>query len=429
MRIITLFLLCCGLCAASNAKPFTLDIEDLRKKVQTELRSGILDFWLKHSIDKDCGGYITGLAEDGSWSDAEKKYLLTQTRLVWFFSKAHRHGIVDRPCLEMATHGYEFLIKHMWDKENGGFYWLVDRQGEVVKDRKSIYTQTFAIYALSEYYLASKNKEALAYAEKLFDLYESKARDGSYGYLQNFNRDWTLRGERQHKTLDVHMHIMECYTTLYEASGKEKHKQALKDIIALLMEKSINKEHGSAYEPYNRQFEPINGRGGEMTTSYGHNVELGWLLLEALRVLGADREDYKKEILGLVDHALRCGFDQERGGVAMYGPHAGHSLEAKQFSPLRLRKSWWEQSELIVALLESYAWTGEEQYGVAFKKTFDWIWKHHRDQQHGGWYSMIDWEGTQVLNRYKGGGWKSPYHNGRALIMLENRLSALSKQQ
>lgn len=419
MRICLICIFCLQLLPAVE------DLRQVKEQVHKELRTGILDFWLRHCIDDECGGYITGLAEDGTKTEVNKKYLLTQARLVWFFSSAHRHGIIDRPCLEKAAHGYRFLIKHMWDNEHGGFYWLVDRQGEVIDDRKSVYTQTFAIYALSEYYMASKDAEALAYAEKLFDLYQTKARDGDLGYLQNFNRDWTLRGKKNNKTLDVHMHIMECFTTLYEASGKAVHKKALQDIIALLMEKAINREHGSAYEPYNRAFEPIAGSKGEMTTSYGHNVELGWLLLEALRVLGEDREQYRTQVLGLVDHALRYGFDEERGGVAMYGPHVGHSLDADQFSPLRLRKSWWEQSEMLVALMEAYAWTQDERYGQAFSKTFDWVWSHHIDKKHGGWYAIASWDGTKILSPYKGGGWKSPYHNGRALIMLERRLNKM----
>lgn len=400
----------------------------VHKEVHQHLRQGVISFWAEHAIDGQRGGYTMELAEDGSWTGVDKKYLLTQVRMVWFFARAHRHGIEDPDCLALARHGFDFVINNMWDETHGGFYWLVDGDGKVLKDGKSVYTQSFAIYALSEYYLASNDPQALAYAEQLFDLFISKASDGEYGFRENFHRDWTPKEGRTKKTLDTHMHLMECFTTLYAASGKAKHRQALEHMIALLTTKCIDPEHGYAYEPYDRQFKPI-PRGEHMTTSYGHNVELGWLLLEALRVLEQDPEPYKQQILGMIDHALHYGWDDEHGGLALYGPPSGAVLEAVQLGEKRLLKSWWVQSEMLVALLEAYEWTGEETYKQAFLKIFDWISRHHIDKRHGGWYGIFSWDGKTLRSPSKGGGWKSAYHNGRALMIVEQRLQKILNQQ
>ncbi len=400
-------------------------LEDTLGKVEDNLRHGVLDFWAKYSPDKARGGFNLQLDLKGKVTDDTKKYLLTQTRMVWIFSRAHNHGITDKGYLKLATHGFKFLCDKMWDKEYGGFYWLVDGEGNPVKDHKSVYTQTFAIYALSEYYLASKDPRALAYAEKLFDLFVTNASDGEFGFTENLDRTWKPKKpkDQQGKTLDTHMHLMECFTTLYQASGKPQHKKALEDMIALIVDKCIDTKGGFAYEPYDRQFNPVSRRKDkQMTTSYGHNVELGWLMLEAFKVLKTDREPYKKNILGLIDHAIEFGCDDERGGIAMYGPHSGHVVDAKDMSDLRLRKSWWEQSEMLVACLEAYAWTNDKKYLDAFYKTWDWTWKHQIDHSNGEWFSLISWDGSKVQSTHKGGGWKSAYHNGRALMMLESRL-------
>jgi len=58
--------------------------------------------------------------------------------------------------IEAAEHGYRFLKEKMWDTDNGAFYWEVDATGnEKLKPRKHLYSQSFALYAISEYFLAT----------------------------------------------------------------------------------------------------------------------------------------------------------------------------------------------------------------------------------------------------------------------------------
>src|SRR5690606_31655984 len=134
-----------------------------------------------------------------------------------------------------------FVERHMRDHAHGGYFAVVSREGEMLKDHKSVYQQSFAIYAFSELFLASGNPQALASAEALFDVFQTKARDGDLGYHENLAADWSLReGKPLRKTLDTHMHLMECFTTLYEASGKPEHRLALEAVVDLLLTKAIH---------------------------------------------------------------------------------------------------------------------------------------------------------------------------------------------
>ena len=40
---------------------------------------------------------------------------------------------------KLARHGVDFLINKMWDREYGGFYWMMDRKGNVKIDQKIVY--------------------------------------------------------------------------------------------------------------------------------------------------------------------------------------------------------------------------------------------------------------------------------------------------
>ena len=115
----------------------------------------------------------------------------------------------------------------------------MDKTGAPVSTDKIMYGQSFVIYCMSECALATGNAEARATAEHTFDLVQKYAADTAYGgYREMFLRDWQPRpsgaygGDR--KSFDVHMHLMEAYTTLYELTRAEIHRRKLLEVIDVL---------------------------------------------------------------------------------------------------------------------------------------------------------------------------------------------------
>jgi N-acylglucosamine 2-epimerase len=58
---------------------------DFITKYENELYSSVIPFWEKNCIDKECGGYFTMLDRDGSIYDTEK-YMWMQWRIVYMFA-------------------------------------------------------------------------------------------------------------------------------------------------------------------------------------------------------------------------------------------------------------------------------------------------------------------------------------------------------
>ena len=91
-------------------------------------------------------------------------------------------------------------------------------------DKKILYGLSFAIYALSEYTLATGDPRGHRVRRRPRSTScRSTAPIRRYGgYFEMFERDWTLcgpgSGGGDRKTLDVHMHLMEAFTTLYECT-------------------------------------------------------------------------------------------------------------------------------------------------------------------------------------------------------------------
>lgn len=400
-------------------------------------RDAIMKFWLDRCEDKDFGGFLTNFDAEGKDLGTPEKYLNTQCRFIWTFSSLLRHG-GDAGYERLARQGVDFLIKYLWDDEWGGFYWKCNRDGSMLDDGKIVYGESFAIYALSEYYLATRDPRGLEYAEKVFDLLQKYCADTHYaGYREYFNRDWTAEtpgfGGGDRKTLDSHMHLMEAFTVLYEASGKEIHRRKLKELTDLIVEKMVDQERGSGLNQFDLAWNSVPAlslkrtwnaeRFGErpaeptQTTSYGHNTELVWLMNRALEIGGYDSTPYKPLMKKLLDHAIRNGIDWEYGGV--YRDGLRETGEA-----IVLEKEFWQNAEIMTGMLDGYSTFGDEVYLEAFVNVWDFNRKYMVIEGMGEWRTLCDREG-RILDNNIGNPWKVSYHTGRALMECADRLERL----
>lgn len=414
--------------------------EQLHKKyneLDLHLREELMPFWEKNGVDKEYGGYLVCFDGEGRAEPEADKYIVTQTRMIWAYS-AFARMLGKKEYLPLARQGVEFFIRHFWDEEYGGWYWKTARDGSLLDDGKVVYGQTFAIYALSEYTLASGEAIGLTYASKTFDLLQKYCADtANGGYYENMERDWSRSAPGfaagDLKSLDIHMHTLEAFTTLYECSGLEIHKRKLEEVIDVVMSKMVNQEAGCGLNQFDCRFvsrPAINIRRtwnaeretGEVietptdTTSYGHNVELCWLLNRAVDIMGAPADRYADITRKLTDHALKYGYDKEKGGVYRDGPHDG--------APLVRDKEWWQNCEVLVGFLDAYERLGSKEYAQAFIKTWEFDNEYMINHQVGEWRQLLKEDGTVLISNI-GNVWKAMYHTGRAMMECKLRLERI----
>jgi len=400
-------------------------LSGILERAHLNLVDNVLPFWARNAWDAQYGGFLTRLDRQGRRLEEHEKFLMMQVRMIASLSWAHQYGLTDRGYLDMAGEGFKFLVKHFWDAEEGGFHFSVTREGAPLCRRKNTDFHAYALTGLVAFHEASGRPEPLAWAVRVFDLLQEKARDGDLGYIEDFDSGtWpALNADQMHlgaqqaiKTIDMHTNVLEGFTYLARVTRQPEHLAALKQVLELILARGIDPESGATYTAFDRDWRPVPDAQGKLTTSYGINVELAWLLLEAVDVLGAPRDVYRAPILGLLDHALDYGFDHGLGGLAAYGPMRGHVLDTHDLKPDRHLRAWWEQAELMNALVDALEWTGDSNYLDAFLKLCDWIWAHQIDHEHGDWYQDIDPATREPLTTDKGGEWKTAFHVSRALI-------------
>ena len=139
-----------------------------KKKLYAQYRNLLLDgiapFWLERGIDREHGGVLSCMSDDGQVLSGDK-FIWSQARSVWTFSALYNR-IEPRPeFLEAARNSVRFLLAHGRD-DRGRWVYHTDREGRVLEGATSIYADCFAIYGLSEYYRATRDELAIAVARQ-----------------------------------------------------------------------------------------------------------------------------------------------------------------------------------------------------------------------------------------------------------------------
>ena len=385
-----------------------------------ELQRGILKFWIDHAIDHQYGGVIGWLDRQGNPIPPGTKSLVQQSRVVWTFASAYER-YPEPVYKEVAAHALQFLRQKMWDSKHGGFYWLVQRDGTVAEPKKHLYGQSFALYGLAEYARAFHDPQAQKEALELFRLIDRKAHDGTNGgYFEAFTQDWKqpikndlALGLPQRKSMNTHIHLLESLTELYQVTGDKRVHDRAEEVFAICLDKIVDPGQGYLRLYFTNDWKPAEQSD---TSSYGHDIELSWLLEESAEALGrANDPKLKKATLALVDHTLRDGFDRERGGAYYEGPVGGPAKDK--------RMSWWVEAETLVGLLNAYQLTHKSEYWMRFEQQAHFVFDHFVDRQYGEWFAEIQPDGR--ITGDKTGEWKEPYHQSRACMEIIRRLQEL----
>lgn len=386
----------------------------MHKEMREHLEKIIIPFWMKLRDDAN-GGYYGYMDFDLKVDREAVKGCILNSRILWFFTNAYT-ALRDKKLLNEAEHAYDFMKKYCLDHENGGIYWSVAYDGSPVEDMKHTYNQAFAIYALSSFYGATGNKDAIETAFSLYRVIEEKCRDEG-GYLEAFDRTFqpvsneklSENGVIAERTMNTLLHVFEAYTELYRVTKDSGVAQKLKWIMELWLEKMYNPELHRQEVFFDREYNSILD-----LHSYGHDIETAWLMDRGCEILGDPAltarvspvtKDLTAEIYrrAYVDHSL---LNECEKGVD------------------NTSRIWWVQAETVVGFLNGYEKSPEhKEYLKAAQDTWQYIKDHVVDKRAGSeWFWEVDENREPSSRQPIVEPWKCPYHNGRMCLEVIKRM-------
>ena len=383
------------------------------EEVKNHLTEDIIPFW-KSLRDNEYGGYYGYMDYYLNLDKEAEKGCILNSRITWFFANAYTL-LKDESLLDEAKHGFAFMKKCM-DKENGGIYWSMKYNGEPEDTTKHTYNQAFSIYALSSYYEATGDEEALNMAKELFTIIETKCTD-ELGYMEAFDKEFNLvdndklseNGVMADKTMNTLLHVFEAYTELYRVAKLPEVKAKLEWIMDVFADKVYNPELHRQEVFFDAQYNTILD-----LHSYGHDIETAWLMDRGVEVLGDAAYEAKMSPItkDLTAQIYKIAFD-------------GRSLANEcEKGVVDTHRIWWVQAESLIGFLNGWQKDpSKTEYLEAAKEQWNFIKEYVVDKRNGSeWFWWVEPDGTPIKKPIVEP-WKCPYHNGRMCFEVIKRLS------
>lgn len=389
-----------------------MDIKDFKN----HLENHIIPFW-NHMEDNENGGFY-GYADSKGIPDKDSsKGCILNSRILWFYSASYNLLKYDA-LLKKAEHAFMFLKDYFFDIRNQGVFWSVKSDGTPLDTTKHTYNQAFAVYALSEYYIASHDKEALRLAYSLYDTIENKCRDDN-GYYEAFNREFmpvsndklSENGVMAERTMNTLLHVLEAYTQLYLADGFYKVEDSIRKILLIFKTRIYNVEKHRCEVFFDKDYKTLIN-----LESFGHDIEASWLIERACETINdkAYYEEMIPVIRGLAEGAYRNGIDRQN--YAMNNECENGTVNAM--------KVWWVQAESVTGFYNAYQSEPDKKYYREMsEKVWQYIQNYVIDKKTGEWIENISPDNSVQEGQALAHAWKCPYHNGRMCIEMIRRLS------
>lgn len=381
-----------------------VDFKQISSRYKRELLENCLPFWLEHSQDKEYGGYFSCLNRDGSVYDTDK-FIWLQGREVWMFAMLYNNVEKNRQWLDCAIQGAEFLKKYGHD-ENWDFYFSLDRKGNPLVQPYNIFSNTFACMAFAQLAKATGNEEYAQIARRIFGrILERRS---------NPKGQWCKAYPGTRPMKDFALPMIICNMALEIEDILED-----KSVLEQTIDTCLHEVFDVFYQPeLGCMLENVSSVDGSPVDCFegreinpGHDLEALWFMMN----LGVRRGD-KALIEKCVEIALRVierGWDKEFGGIYYF-------LDAKGVPQQKLewdQKLWWVHIESAIAMLKGYQLTGNEKCLEWFLKLDAYLWDNFKDKEYPEWFGYLNRRG-EVLLPLKGGKWKGCFHVPRGLYQI-----------
>lgn len=392
-----------------------MSLERLREDYCERLFKQYIPFWDKGGYDKQYGGFMCELNDDGS-VESDEKDIWYQGRGVWVYSFLYNNFDKDERWLEVARKTRDFMVKHMYCGE-GMWVQSVGRDGKKMEGTTGqgsgddIYGAMFASAGLVEYYRAAGNEEDLELAKT--SILKSAERYDEPNYLENgyrvqghsFMLVWTL-------------------TQLLSYRSDERLERLVGEHVYKIMNKFWNRRYGISNEQLQHDYSRL--ASAETSMVPGHSVETLWMVMfEALRI--KDRRlfnEAKKRFRRLIemnwDYVFE-GFGDAFDVFGASGSPAGSNFEVK---------SMWPLCEIMVGCMMVLEYSGDVWAKEWYERVRAFTLRT-MTTDYGVWRQAVDREGKDkkrpTISIYRKGNFHQPRYMMLDMLSLGRMINNKGK--
>ncbi len=388
-----------------------IDFKQLSEQYKHELLDRVIPFWIEKSQDRECGGYFTCLERDGSVFDTDK-FVWMQGREVWMLSMLYNKVEHRQEWLDAAVQGAEFMRRYAHDGQLN-WYFSLTREGQPLVEPYNIFSYTFATMAFGQLAIATGNDEYARIARDTFDIILSR--------VDNPKGRWNKAhpGTRPMKNFALPMILCNLALEIEPLLDPAFLQQCIDTCIHEVMDVFVRPELGGlVVENVALDGSLVDTMDGRHMNP-GHAIEAMWFIMDLGKRLNRPDliERAKDTALRMADY----GWDSEYGGIFYFMDRLGRPTQELEWD----QKLWWVHIETLIAMIKGYNLTGDPRCLEWFERVHDYVWSHFRDPEWPEWFGYLNRRG-EVLLTLKGGKWKGCFHVPRGLYQCWQVLEQLA---
>jgi len=388
-----------------------MTITEYKDIYKRALLDDVIPFWSKNSIDKQHGGFFTCLERNGTVFDTDK-FVWLQGRQTWMYAMMFNQVEKNQEWLNTSIHGADFLKKHA-RAEDGTWYFSLTQEGKPLVQPYNIFSDCFATQAFGQLYKATREDEHASIAHSTFMSILDR-RD-------NPKRAWSkaFPDTRPLKNFALPMILSNLALEIEHLLDKDLVARLTQECIHEVMEVFYDKESGQILEnvtPDGQFSDTFEGR----LLNPGHAIEAMWFIMDIAAKNGDQALIEKAKNITL--HTLEYAWDNEYGGILYF-------MDIMNKPPQQLewdQKLWWVHIETSIALLKAYKLTKDKRCWEWFEKVHEYTWAHFADPAYVEFFGYLSRQGNPLLT-LKGGKWKGCYHVPRGMYQCWKTLEEMEK--
>ena len=385
----------------------------LAAQYKSELLDRVMPFWMENSIDKEFGGYFTCIERNGEVYDTDK-FIWLQGREVWMLATLYNKVEARQEWLDAAIQGAEFLKKYGHDG-NLNWYFSLDREGRPLVEPYNIFSYTFAVIAFGQLYKATGIQEYADIAKKTFDIVLAKR--------GNPKGKWSKAAPGARALKDFALPMILCNVALeIEDLLDPKFLQETIDIcLHEVLDVFYRPELDLVVEHVSKDGKLVDCHEGRLLNP-GHAIEAMWFIMDLGKRLG--RQDLIDKAAHIALREAEYGWDKQYGGIFYFMDRLGRPLQQLEWD----QKLWWVHIETLITMIKGYELTGKQECLDWFMKVHEYVWSHFMDPEYPEWFGYLNRRG-EVLLTLKGGKWKGCFHVPRGLMQVYQTLERIAAKQ
>ena len=401
-------------------------------QLEAVLRRHVLDAWFPRCLDTAYGGFLCDFDRAWNSAGPHDKLLEFQGRHLCVAADACVQYPNEPQFRAAMEHGFSYLREVMWDRSAGGWFHCLDRAGKPLEhETKHAHGVAYALDACAAVYEASRDPAALELAKAGFGWLDRHARDREHGgYFGLLTRDgriirrsdecpWpttidTIGTPLGLKDLNVQSDLLETFTRLYRIWPDPVLADRLAESYDIIDNRMTLPGIGAMHFYTMPDWRPV-----PHLVRAGYQFQAAYRLTLAAELTGA-RDGARCRAIELVDHLLR--FSRDPNGGFFYATVGALPNELQEQRITIQPKPWWVQVEgLKTLLIMSQLVPEDPRYQQEFSALWQVVLDQYVDSRYGGFFAFAVRRRHRLLGvlprqlAAKGNPWKDARHEARAL--------------